>query len=278
MDDPLGIGKLNENSAEIIKLIYHDLAQPAVQKVGYALGATLDCITIPFKYLSLFAKEADVRINKRLNEYASKLEEYNEEDIGVAPPEIGVPIIEELTRVTNDELAELYVNLLVKASLIENSKYAHPSFINVLKSLSGDEAKIINYLSNMNEDEYGIMFIEFGKTNFSGESFIPLSDKENNIDELVELEFPDNKIFYITNLTTQGIIDSLNAHPVTKKDSYKEFERKLQPEIEEIKQVISNSNKEKRTRDQDKFFAQWGIHRLTRFGEAFIKSINYRNN
>lgn len=117
MKDLLGAGELSSNSLELVKTVYPDLAQPAAKKVGTALEMTLDFLMIPIKYLGLIGKKHDINIQKSLKDYQAIIDAHPLENIGTVPPEIGVPIIEDLTRVTNEELSSIYVNLLVNASL-----------------------------------------------------------------------------------------------------------------------------------------------------------------
>ena len=72
-------------------------------------------------------------------------------------PQIGVPIIEKLGYITNDEIADLFTNLLTKASSVDTVNLAHPSFVQLIERLSVDEARIIKYLFNK-EDIPCILF------------------------------------------------------------------------------------------------------------------------
>ena len=71
------------------------------------------------------------------------------EDVSEVPPEIGVPIIEKLSYVTNEELRKLYIELLAKASIKEENDKAHPNFINIINSLSPDEANLLSYFKSV---------------------------------------------------------------------------------------------------------------------------------
>ncbi len=61
------------------------------------------------------------------------MENLSEEQICEVAPEVGVPVVEKLAYVTNQELSEMYVELLAKASQTQEANAAHPSFANIIK-------------------------------------------------------------------------------------------------------------------------------------------------
>lgn len=69
-------------------------------------------------------------------------------------PEIGVPIMQTLHYTTNDYIAEMLTNLLSSASIISMAGNAHPAFVEIIKQMSPDEAKIVQYLKKCSEIPY----------------------------------------------------------------------------------------------------------------------------
>lgn len=274
MDDFFGLGKLSDNSVEVFKEIYPDLAQPALRKVGIALEATIDFTTIPFKYLGMVSKKADLKIKKNLNNYQSKLDSIDSSEIGSVPPEIGVPILEELTRITNEELTEMYINLLVNASTVENSRYAHPSFINVLKNISSDEAKIIDFIMK-NKNNLPI-YIRYERYN-NVSAAVPITDNINNISNLVDLSFPDNNSFYMKNLISLGIIEAKDLYYRFQVEQYESFEKSIK-EIKEdanriMKEMIEFERKNGEYASKYELRGMWGHFKVTDYGKEFFKGI-----
>ena len=92
--------------------IYTDLAQPGIKKVGLALETVLDLsntILLPIKLLN---ERARLQVQKNLKIYQDKLEGVPIEDIVQVPPELGLPILDKLTYVTNKEIAESLIGLV----------------------------------------------------------------------------------------------------------------------------------------------------------------------
>ena len=262
MEDLLGLGKVSNNGLEMIKLVYPDVAQPAIKKVGHALGATTDFVTIPFKYLGLISQKADINIKKHLKDYQQKIDPYPEEQIGSVPPEIGVPIIEELTRVTNDQLASMYVNLLVNASLVDKSRYAHPSFLNVIKSLSADEAKIINHYK-YNRDP--LLVIAILKNNSLDGTLTDFGQIFINIDDHVDLQYKENKSFYFNNLEKLGILTADHNFPSFMEDVVASKSQEILNQREHFNKLIE---------DNDNLQELNAGYVLSDYGKEFIKSIS----
>ena len=85
-------------------------------------------------------------VERNLEKYRQECEKIPEEKVADVPPEIGVPIIEKLTYVSNDDLSDLYINLLAKASSLDYAHTAHPSFVNIITNLSPDEAILLQHI------------------------------------------------------------------------------------------------------------------------------------
>ena len=134
-----------EPFAPILAELYKDMAQPAARNVGLALGA----ITSIGLFLHLISSWGTQRLNlclkDNLEKYANRLKDVPEEQIVQAPPEVAMPIMEKLSYVSNEELKELYIELLAKASIKDLNGQAHPSFVNIINNLSPVEANLIGY-------------------------------------------------------------------------------------------------------------------------------------
>ena len=146
MKDLLGVGKLSEQGMEVLKMVYPDLLQPSVKKIGIALENIIglsETISLPMK---LANEKANAWFNNHMKKYQEKLDSYTEDEIISVSPDIGLPIMDRLTYLENEEIAEMFVNLLVNASHKDRASKSHPSYFNTLNNISVDEARILNYL------------------------------------------------------------------------------------------------------------------------------------
>ncbi|MGY3314644.1 hypothetical protein ACV242_003140 [Peribacillus simplex] len=140
---------------------------------------------------------------KNMDMFKRKIEQVEEEDIVEVSPEIGVPILQKLSYVKNDDIAELFTSLLASASSINTCSLVHPGFINVIENLSVDEAKILQYLSNISSKTFPFIYLEVFFTNSAS---VIVNDFLTNLENVISLLFPENIPLYLSNLVSQGLL------------------------------------------------------------------------
>ncbi|GHV59810.1 hypothetical protein AGMMS49579_27270 [Spirochaetia bacterium] len=101
---------------DILKLLYQDLAQPSVKKVGDALGSVFGIAGTLMLPIKMINEKTNLLFTKRMEQYKEKINSIPDERIAEVPPEIGIPILDKLTYVQDEDIAGLYLNLLAKAS------------------------------------------------------------------------------------------------------------------------------------------------------------------
>ncbi|OKP91838.1 hypothetical protein A3844_01620 [Paenibacillus helianthi] len=263
--DLFGLGKVTDNGLEVMKMVYPDVAQPGLQKVGQALGTVLDLGNTILLPLKLANANASVFFQHHMDKYRKKMEAIPEEHIGIVQPTIGLKILDELFTVTNEEIAELFINLLTNASMIERAKYAHPGFIDVIKNISEDEAKIINIYFNNHE----IIFAELALVDNSFPIYLGI--KESDILEEVELVFPDNSDFYLDNLEKCGIIRKEYHYIDYLLPKYEVIINRLNADKVKAEQSLASGLV---IRENASIEIYKGRYLITSYGRKFIESIN----
>jgi hypothetical protein len=136
-----------EVTKEIAPEVYKDGLQPAVKQLGKDLHTVSKLVTIALTPISALVWSYDKIIERFLPVLEKKLENVPIENIVTPDPSIAVPVIEAL-RYTghNDELREMFSNLLVGSMDRTTSPLTHPSFVEIIKQINSDEAKIIKLL------------------------------------------------------------------------------------------------------------------------------------
>jgi len=189
-------------SPAILKEVYGDLAKPGVQQAGKALSTILGLGNTVLWPIALMNEKAKIALEKNLEKYRIKMENTPDEDVCEIAPEVGVPIAEKLSYVTNEELSEMYTELLAKASQSQKENLAHPSFVNIISNISPDEAILMKSVRNM----LGIPFIEVrllmpkNKNEWS-----TLNSMMPGLTCLEELLHQNNIHAYVSNLEGLGI-------------------------------------------------------------------------
>lgn len=198
MSDTDGVEK---KLTEIIKMTYPDLLEPSFKEIGEGLKTIIEFLSIPLLRLKYQSKKAQLRFEKRVKKLIIELDNVPEEDRKEIPSSIANPTIDQLSIESDEDIGDIYINLLTKASSRSQGKFAHPSFFNALKNLSNDEAKIMEYLRDKWEIPYIIIRLQFDETNGIDKTTILTA-----IESKIELNYPDNIPLYFENLCGLGIL------------------------------------------------------------------------
>lgn len=257
-----GILGLVKETPQILTTIYGDLAQPSVKKVGIALETVFEFSTSLLLPLKLLNEKFRLNFEKRLNDYKKKLEEVPEEKICEVNPQIGTPLLEKLSYTTNDEIADLFLNLLAKASITDKINLAHPSFVQLIERLSVDEARIVKYLINKDI----IPCISFRAYLNENKGFSELLRNATLIQFEIELLFPESINTYLNNLTSMGILDISHRLHMMDENLYNPIYKKY--EYEAINENHLRTGKFGRISKENSYY------QITDFGKAFILACN----
>jgi len=213
-------------------------------------------------------------ITNNLKLFANKLSKIQDFKIVRVPPEISNPTIEKLFYTTNEELVNLFTNLLARSSNSDECNFAHPNFVNIIASISPDEAKIVNHKKGT-PIEIIYPKIEYTETENNENYFVEINAKEylSNIQSEIELIFPSNLKLYVKNLTSLGILKGFGARfpdRLRKTDNFKILKNKFNSEIEQFyadnKNILDNSKLKARKE------IGYGYSEFTEFGVLFVKA------
>ncbi|MBU5612176.1 DUF4393 domain-containing protein [Geomonas azotofigens] len=134
----------------VVPEIYKDAVKPAAKQIGKGLETVAKTINIALAPLSGLVWGYD-KIREHLEaSLAEKLYNKQESEIISPAPNIAGPLLESLRYTGYDEdLRELFTNLLASSMDIDKLRYAHPAFVDIIKQLTADEAKILKYISDL---------------------------------------------------------------------------------------------------------------------------------
>ena len=210
----------------IIREVYGDSLKPGVQQVGTALGTLFglgNTILWPVAWLN---EKAKIALQANLERYRRKMENTPEDEVCAVLPEVGVPILEKLSYVTDEELSEMYIELLAKASQKQSANVAHPSFVNIINNISPDEAILMrSILINKAIPYDAIPYIEVRAPNRNDKNrwttFHPMILSPTLLSELT---YPDNGSAYIGNLSGLGIFNVISDRYMSGENLYEPIE------------------------------------------------------
>ncbi len=254
-----------EPFAAILTELYKDMAQPAARNIGLALGAFTSAGLFLHLLTSWGTDKLNICLKSNLDQYAERIKDIPVEDITEVPPEIATPIIEKLSYVTNEELRNLYIELLAKASIKNENNKAHPRFVNIINSLSPDEAQLIRYL----KDKKWLPFVDIVLNSVSYEQYF--LEKLVCIIPDLDLVFNQNLNAYLNNLAALGLITIINSQSMGSNDEYKHYEQYLverTPYYDSIEKNIMRRNTNDGPYEMIK-----GIISTTSFGQLFFDAV-----
>lgn len=253
----------------LLKEIYTDLAQPGVKKVGAALETVLDLSNTILLPLKIANEKSKILFAKNMERYKEKVECIDTEKISIVPPELGIPILDRLTYTSNETISEMFICLLAAASSTDTCNMAHPSFIQIISSLSVDEAKIINFLSSAKLSTIPFIYFKADRSDF------PHLYKQSDgyltgIEKSIDLLYPEKVDFYLDNLMSLGLFKfHQGIHLTNDGDSIKQLKEMYKDDRALFESDIDLSGEEFSETE-----TRAGCYEVSTTGEEFISVCN----
>jgi len=205
--------------------VYQDLLQPATQEIGKALQTVAKTVNVALAPISMLVWGYDQINDFVSSKVAERLKNVPPQNIVTPKPNVAGPALESL-RYTGHEpsLSELYANLLAAAMDKETASGAHPAFVEIIKQLTPDEAKLVRLF--VFPRAMPLLTVRWDYKN-------PTPEKSGGIDVLVnfsflgkeaKLEFPHLTQTYIDNLCRLGLADVPAIFEYTGKGIYDHLE------------------------------------------------------
>jgi hypothetical protein len=251
----------------ILKYAYQDLIQPSAKELGN--GALLDITKTVNKSVNIALSpitsliwgydQIKDFITEKLSE---KLKKTPLSDIITPKPNIVCPAIEALRySYKNDFLKELYADLIASSMDAATTELAHPSFVEIIKQMTSDEAKLMKYFSS--DRAYPLINVrEVSRTAGAGGKIVL-----HNFSLLGEKSECENKELipsYLDNLRRLGLIEIPEFLKYTPSFAYDELvnHNKVKKIMEEIKEK----------NEFNAVIERKGIA-ITQFGRQFITAV-----
>jgi len=206
--------------------IYQDAVQPAAKELGKSLETMAKAVNVALAPVSGLVWGYDQLRGFVNTKLAEKFENVEESDIVSPPPNIAGPALESL-RYTGaiEELQELYANLLASSMDMNTSENVHPSFVDIIKQLTPDEAKILTAFK-----QYAIKSIYTGVPAITvvhhGEDVsVERLRNFSDIAERTGCEKPQLCASYFDNLCRLGILDIIKGRVYGVEAAYEQLEQ-----------------------------------------------------
>lgn len=243
----------------IAKDVYEDGAKLVVKPTGELMGLIPRAIKAALAPVEkwILQREYNIEMTKKLLE--EKLKNVPPESIQPPEAHIAVPALQYISYcMDNEELRDMYANLLANSMTEVVKNGVHPGFVEIIKQLCPDEAKILKYMYSHTT----IPSISLRYENDNGNG-IDVIRNFSDVGELVKCENPFEVNKYFDNLMRLGLLES--SPPLSSLTDKKLYEplkhhRYIQPRTDE--EIVQKSGFLKATYNE-------GFMRLTYYGISF---------
>ncbi|MGY6037925.1 DUF4393 domain-containing protein [Aeromonas sp. AE23HZ002T15] len=212
--------------------VYQDVVQPAAKEIGAALKTVAKTIHIALAPVSVLVWGYDQLKEFLSTRVAEKLKDVPPECIVTPKPNVAGPTLEALRYTGHEEsLRDMYANLLAASMDSRTAQGAHPAFVEIIKQLTPDEARILKLFFPVR----ALPLISAQKAYRA-----PTATKNGSIELLKDFsllgweagcEHPEQTPTYLNNLcrlglaeipvmyeyTTPGVYDALENHELIQK-------------------------------------------------------------
>ncbi|AEF85961.1 conserved hypothetical protein [Treponema primitia ZAS-2] len=248
---------------EVGKAVYNDGGKPIVEPTGELIGLIPRAIKAALLPLEkwIISKEYNLSETKLLLNI--KLENINPENIEPPETHIAVPALQYISYcMDNIELRNMYANLLAASmnKVVKNG--VHPAFVEIIKQLCPNEAKILKYLKQKTAIPIITLRYEIDNTGIG----MNILEHFSNVGEKCDCEPPIKIQHYFDNFNRLGITYIPPDYLLTENNIYEELEN--HPFIKE-KMVIPENYKAKGYKTNK--INKKGLF-LTAFGKEFCKT------
>jgi len=190
------------------------------------------------------------------HELGKRFEHVPEEDIEEPDPSVAGPAAEGMQHnLHRKEIRELYLNLLAASMDKSSALAAHPSYAYIIRQISPDEAKILEYTSGEEVESYPIAEVRLKRK----QVYKSLVQDYSLLPRQAGCNHPALTVNYINNLERLGIIQINRHSELAEERVYEELEiaarRKVGVNLEHA---------------DDKVELRKGHTRLTGFGKVFV--------
>lgn len=189
---------------ECAKEVYEDVGRPVAKPTGEILSLLPRAIKAALAPVEKWVLQREYNIKETRKLLEDKLQNILPEQIESPEPYVAVPALQSISYcMNNDELRNMYANLLANSMIKTIKNGVHPGFVEIIKQLCPDEAKILKCFSIRKT----FPTITLRLDNKDGEGFT-LYDKFSSVGEIANCEKPYDVNKYFDNLIRLGLLKS----------------------------------------------------------------------
>lgn len=249
-------------ATEVAKDGYNDIAHPALSAAGNVLAIIPQVIERALLPVRQWVTEGQYKFKETKKLLEQKLQNTPPEQIVSPEPYVAVPALQAISySMDNEEIRNMYANLLASSMSEKVKNDVHPAFVEIIKQLSPDEARILKYLYNGLGTEPMIHLRLVDNNTHGGVAVIRnFTQLFRKVEKLEQNDY--NKVaILVDNLSRQKLIEIHEGSFLTDSKRYEPLEQ------DSVVQSLKNQRiEENKVWDIKKTYLS-----LTHLGESFCK-------
>lgn len=240
-----------------VGVAYNDIVSPSAKPIGTVISLLPRTIRLFFSRWEKWVVNAERSLELTAEAIQEKVAQIPEEKLSEPEPAIAVPALQQLSYCyDSQELREMYANLLVSSMNVDTKYEVHPAYVDIIKQLTPDEAKLLKRIFQIKDDCPLISVRRYNADNSYNEVIRNFSTIAFDA-----CEKPLNIYAYLDNLERLKLIDIPYGGYITDNQIYKPL---INHEI--IQKIMSEKLPEKCSWDIEKKYFY-----LTAFGKNFVE-------
>ena len=245
--------------------VYEDALQPAARELGRSLEVVAKTVGVALAPLKIMVWGWERIEQFYSTTVANKLRHVPESRIRTPEPHVVVPVLQALVYTGEQaELRELYANLLATSLDSATCRDAHPAFVEIIKNMSPDEAKIVRLIAK--EEELPFLEVQVAVGPGLEAGYRSAHRSFSFIGQQAGCDYPELTPGYLDNLERLGLLEvpprGMMARHLADAELYKSLEEA--PEIGRLR-------KEAETKDQSVHLTK-SYCGLTNLGSQFVQA------
>lgn len=227
----------------------------ALDTVLSTVVGVFDLLLTPFQIAKIYKDQKLDEIKEHIKE---KTEMIPQEDLKEADLTVVGPALEAMKyTIMNDDLNELFENLLV--SSLDKRKNVFPGFVDIIRQINSDEAKLLKYLASSDTDSFPVITLR--SETIDGKGGLDIISNFTSIGYGV-CEKPELTTTYLVDLARFGLIEFVNG-------KYLVDDKVYEPLINH--DMIKGVDKEDlHNQGLNDYKIVKGFFRITEYGKEFI--------
>jgi hypothetical protein len=205
--------------------VYKDVASPIVKPIGEILGFLPRTLKLALSGWEKWLINGEESLRLTAEAIKEKVKQIPENKLVEPEPYVAIPAIQQICYCQNsDELRDLYANLLTASMNADKKWQVHPSFVDIIKQITPDEAKIIKSLPNFKNSFLPVIDVKLFDKDKTAKGHQILLTNFTTVG-LDNIENKANICSYIDNLVRLNIIEIPPTYHLIDESLYQPLEQ-----------------------------------------------------